>query len=121
MRFYFVYRGRGTPSGGHKQCRLMVSLLRELGQDAWLLLDGTTSDGPLYNVQVPEAPFLFEEAGRHLNEDDAVVMPEANIGRYLPTAAAWKCRKAVNNQNAFYALQSRPVGGYGRNGIEFAI
>lgn len=121
MRLYFVYRGRTTPSGGHKQARLMVSLLNEMGKDASLLLDGATGDERLYRVEVPVAPFPFEAAGSRLGADDVLIFPEARLRDYLCAAGPWACRKAVLNQNGFFALAGRPPGRYSRHGIEFAI
>ena len=121
MRWFFVYRGRATPSGGHKQIRLMVYLLRELGMDARLLLDGPTYDDALYDVAVPKAPFDFHSARQHLSRNDILVLPESRLREYLELTRFWTCRKAVNNQNAFYALKNRPRPAKRLADVEFAI
>lgn len=121
MRLLFVYRGRSTPSGGHKQIRFMVSLLNELGVESFLLLDGSTEDDHLYECSVPRAPFLLSDARHSLRSSDVIVFPEIRLEYYLGLTRAWACRKAVNNQNGFYALEQRPPGGYRQNGVEFAL
>lgn len=121
MRWFFVYRGRATPSGGHKQIRLMVYLLRELGVDACLLLDGRTYDDALYDVSVPKATFDFHSARRHLLQEDVLVFPESRMSEYLELTRFWRCRKAVNNQNAFFALKNCPRAAERVADVEFAI
>jgi hypothetical protein len=121
MRLFFVYRGRNTPSGGHKQVRLLCTLLNALGAEASLLSDGLAEDGHLYGDEAPLAPFSFASARPHLRPDDVVILPETRVEEYCEVMAKWSCRRAVNNQNGFYAIECRPRGGYARHGIEFAL
>lgn len=121
MRLFFVYRGRKTPSGGHKQTRLMVSLLNKIGVDACLLYDGATDDDHFYGFSVPAAPFTFQEAGNHVESDDVVVHTEVRLERFLGITRNWTCRRAINNRNGYYSLRDRPARGYRASGIEFAI
>jgi hypothetical protein len=121
MRWLYIYKGRATPSGGHKQVRLMASLVNAVGGQAFLLQDGATSDDRLYDVQVPTIPFSLADARGHVMPDDVLIFPEVNLEHYLQLTNEWVCRKAVNNQNGFYALEHRPRGGYRRRGIEFVL
>src|SRR5579875_3489018 len=101
MNIYFVYPGRSTASGGHKQIRLMASILNELGIPTSLLLDGSTADSHLYDVAVPVARFDIDHADRYLSDRDLVFFPEGRVANYLRSSRSWKCRKAVINQNGF--------------------
>ncbi|HUY91136.1 MAG TPA: glycosyltransferase [Pirellulales bacterium] len=86
-----------------------------------MLVDGEMADQQLYGLDTPVAPFGFAEAARRVQPDDVVVFPEANLQRYIEASATWVCRKAVTNQNAFYAIRNRIPGGYRQAGVEFAI
>ncbi len=121
MKIYFVYKGRNSPSGGHKHIRLMVSLLCELGVEAKLLLNGMTADDHFYQGQTAVANFDIHSAKKNLKEDDIVIFPEACISSYTDQIEQWNCRKGVYNQNGFYALTYSLPGGYYRHGIEFVI
>ncbi len=121
MNIYFVYPGRSTASGGHKQIRLMASILNELGIPTSLLLDGSTADSHLYDVAVPVARFDIDHADRYLSDRDLVFFPEGRVANYLRSSRSWKCRKAVINQNGFYTLQNRLPRDYSSNEIEIVI
>src|SRR5439155_243529 len=94
MRLYFVYRGRSTPSGGHKQLRLAVQLLNETGVEAFLLPDGPTQDDHLYQVDVPRAEFGLEEAEDRVGAKDILIAPEVGLHRFFRLTKDWRCRKA---------------------------
>jgi glycosyltransferase involved in cell wall biosynthesis len=115
MRLFFYYPLNERPSGGHKQVRLFVRLLRQCGADALLLRDAATrragfDDNVYYNEPVPEAPFADDEAAAHLRPEDVVVFPEVCVFRMLNFAGAWKCRRVVFVQGGFLALRDCPFG-----------
>jgi hypothetical protein len=122
MRFFFLKRAWPHPSGGHKHIRLLASCLNELGVQAQLVfVDGTAAADWSFDIQVPIASFGMEDGLRAVQRDDVVVLPENNLGAYLQAVSGWPGRKAVLNQNGYYALQSRPAGGYARHGVDFVI
>ena len=128
MRWFYYYPTFNKPSGGHKQIRLMASLLTELGIDVRLLRDRSFladpapfDDNQFYGVSVPLAAFPFEDGSRHLKPDDILILPEVFLEQSLSLCGGWKCRFALNNQNGFYALRYAPRRAALRSLIEFAI
>jgi hypothetical protein len=128
MRFFFYYPTYNKPSGGNKQLRLMASLLLELGVETFLIRDRQFfaatepfDDNHFYGVSLPLAPFAFDEAGRHLQRHDVLLLPEGRLEASLAVCRGWSCRVAVNNQNGFYALAYRPSPRTCRAVLEFVI
>ncbi len=122
MRFFFLKIAYAKPSGGHKQIRLLASALNASEVTAALLfVEGNPADDWTFGVEVPLAPFTIEEAPTALCSEDVVVFPESNIDRYLKIIESWPCRKVVLCQNGYYALASRPRGGYPRHKINLVV
>ena len=128
MRFFFYYPTWNQPSGGNKQLRLMASLFIELGVESYLIRDrrffvpnGGFDDNFFYGVEIPLAPYKFEEAGVHLGSDDVLILPEVLLKTTLPFCRDWKCRRVLNNQNGFFGLRYAPSSRLCRSAIEFAI
>jgi hypothetical protein len=128
MRVFFYYPTWNKPSGGNKQLRLMATLLSQLGVETFLVRDrkffapgAGFDDDVFYNVPVPLAPFVFEEAGEHLGCDDVLILPEVLLESSLPVCSSWRCRIALNNQNGFSALRYRPAGRRWADRLEFSI
>jgi glycosyltransferase involved in cell wall biosynthesis len=121
MTLYIVYRGRITPSGGHKHLRIVASLLNEVGLHTLLLPDGAIGDDHLYGAHPPRAPFEYRDAASHLVADDVVIHPEARMDEFLERTRHWACRRAIFSQNGYYALDFRPPGGFKRNKVDFVV
>jgi glycosyltransferase involved in cell wall biosynthesis len=127
MRWFFYYFTVCKPVGGLKHIRVVASLLRELGIEAFLLRDGPVplaadlDDNRLYDIPVPDAPFAFADAGDRLRPDDVLVLPEVTPGAAYDLCRGWKCRLALYNQNGFYALRFCPSRRRMGRRFDFAI
>ncbi len=122
MRFFFLKRVSPKPSGGHKHIRLVASCLNNLGVPSQLVFPDQARDRDWsFGIEVPVAPFEIGTGSGFVGPDDIAVMPESYLQGYLRAVRSWPCRKAVLIQNGYYALHSRPRGGYARQGIDFAI
>jgi hypothetical protein len=128
MRFFYYYPTFNKPSGGNKQLRLMATLLAEMGVETAIVRDRSYfdpspvfDDDRFYGVPIPQAPFVFEEAGDHLEPEDVLILPEVLLDRTLPACAPWRCRIALNAQNGSYALRYRPADRRLAARLEFAI
>ncbi len=122
VRFFFLKRVWPKPSGGHKHIRLLASVLNSLGASAELVFIDKPGDPDCdFGIDVPVAPFEIAAGPGIVGKNDVAVLPESYVMRYLDVIRSWPCRKAVLIQNGYFALRSRPPGGYARNGIDFAI
>lgn len=125
-RLFFLYRAEPRPAGGLKQLRLMAGQLAALGREVYLLRERPLSpseldDNMYYGADVAEAPFTFADARSVVRPDDAVILPEYQLAYDLARVRGWPCRVGVNNQNGFYALESRPQFGCRHEGVAFVL
>lgn len=127
MRLFFYCPTTEKPSGGQKQTRFMGQVLSELGAQAFLLRDrryfareAGFDNKMLPGVAISAAPFPFEDAGRYLQPEDIVMLPEG-IDGVPPLWRSWKCRVGLINQNGFFALRNWSRTDASRTPFEFAI
>lgn len=122
MRFLFVYPHHTKAAGGMKQARLMVSRLVALRVDAQLLMERPDCDDTsIYEIPVPVAPVEFGNAANFVSQNDVVIVPEHRLEKWLSVIRNWPCRRAVNNQNGYFALDYRQWAIERRFGVEFVI
>jgi hypothetical protein len=126
MRWLYYYPYSPNPLGGLKQVRLAATLLREMGVEVYLLRSGydprtSVDDNKFFGVDVPCWPEPFESARSSIRSDDVLLLPEWKLSKTLDSVKDWKCRKAINNQNGFYALRHSPPSRVIRASIEFAV
>jgi glycosyl transferase family 1 len=102
--------------------RYLVRMLVDAGCEAMIVRDRhDVDDNRFYDCSVPEAEFILRDAPGQVDPSDVIVLPEHQLDRYLTALEAHHARFALNNQNGYLFMTSRPAGRASDHQIEFAI